>query len=198
MAAPSEVNGDPIHCAAKVPAMAYPLSEESAEVAANIKYHSQYSPHFSPFKFEPEQAYYATAESVRDSLIKFPVQINDVALDFYSDGMNTYLCFHEVDPKQTYYLSMEYLQGRMLTNAIGNLNILDVYADALHKLGSDIENIAEQRPLVKELEKFDPCMSLPISYCGYKVLVEGIGSISAKVNFNLAMPCSINASKRQA
>ncbi|XP_031488932.1 alpha-glucan phosphorylase, H isozyme isoform X2 [Nymphaea colorata] len=130
MAAPSEVNGDPIHCPAKVPAMAYPLSEESAEVAANIKYHSQYSPHFSPFKFEPEQAYYATAESVRDSLIK---RWND-----------TYLCFHKVDPKQTYYLSMEYLQGRMLTNAIGNLNILDVYADALHKLGSDLENIAEQ------------------------------------------------------
>ncbi|CAN6442967.1 unnamed protein product [Victoria cruziana] len=39
---------------------------------------------------------------------------------------------------------MEYLQGRMLTNAIGNLNILDVYADALRKLGNDLENIAQQ------------------------------------------------------
>ncbi|XLS90755.1 hypothetical protein HN51_066763 [Arachis hypogaea] len=33
-------------------------------------YHAQFSPHFSPLKFELEQAYYATAESVRDRLIK--------------------------------------------------------------------------------------------------------------------------------
>ena len=54
----------------KVPATAQPLAEEPAAIASNINYHAQYSPHFSPFKFEPEQAYYATAESVRDRLIQ--------------------------------------------------------------------------------------------------------------------------------
>lgn len=39
---------------------------------------------------------------------------------------------------------MEYLQGRALTNAIGNLNIQDAYADALNKLGHGLEEIAEQ------------------------------------------------------
>ncbi|KAL2508316.1 Alpha-glucan phosphorylase 2 [Forsythia ovata] len=115
---------------AEIPAIAHPLPEDPAEIASNINYHAQYSPHFSPFKFEPEQAYYATAESVRDQLIK---QWNE-----------TYLHYHKVNPKQTYYLSMEYLQGRALSNAVGNLDIQNAYADALKQLGHELENIVEQ------------------------------------------------------
>ncbi|MBA0728778.1 hypothetical protein Golax_001652, partial [Gossypium laxum] len=114
----------------KVPAVANPLSEQPSEIASNINYHAQFSPHFSPFKFEPEQAFFATAESVRDRLVK---QWNE-----------TFLHYHKVDPKQTYYLSMEYLQGRALTNAIGNLDIQNAYAEALNKLGHELEEIAEQ------------------------------------------------------
>ncbi|XP_021720748.1 alpha-glucan phosphorylase 2, cytosolic [Chenopodium quinoa] len=116
--------------ASKIPAEAHPLSEEPTEIASNINYHAQFSPHFSPLKFEPEQAFYATAESVRDRLIQ---QWNE-----------TYSHFHEGNPKQTYYLSMEYLQGRALTNAVGNLNIQDAYADALNKLGHQLEEVVEQ------------------------------------------------------
>lgn len=54
----------------KVPAVANPLSEQPSEIASNINYHAQFSPHFSPFKFEPEQTFFATAESVRDRLVK--------------------------------------------------------------------------------------------------------------------------------
>ncbi|KGN47109.1 alpha-glucan phosphorylase, H isozyme [Cucumis sativus] len=114
----------------KIPAVAHPLAEEPEDIASNIKYHAAYSPHFSLFKFEPEQAYYSTADSVRDRLIQ---QWNE-----------TYLHYHKADPKQTYYLSMEYLQGRALTNAIGNLNTQDAYADALNKLGHDLEELVEQ------------------------------------------------------
>ena len=47
------------------------IAEPLTDIASNIKYHAQYTPHFSPFKFEPLQAYYAaTADSVRDRLIK--------------------------------------------------------------------------------------------------------------------------------
>ncbi|CAH9094228.1 unnamed protein product [Cuscuta europaea] len=115
---------------AKIPTIAHPLAEHPSEIASNISYHSHYSPHFSLFKFDPEQAYYATADSVRDRLIK---QWND-----------TYLHYHEVNPKQTYYLSMEYLQGRALSNAIGNLSVQGAYADALKTLGHELEEIAEQ------------------------------------------------------
>lgn len=114
----------------KVPPIARPLAGEPEEVASNINYHAQFSPHFSPFKFEPEQAYFATAESVRDRLIQ---QWNE-----------TYVHYHKEDPKQTYYLSMEYLQGRALTNAIGNLDIQDAYGKALNQLGHQLEDIVEQ------------------------------------------------------
>ncbi|KAJ9172457.1 hypothetical protein P3X46_015693 [Hevea brasiliensis] len=39
---------------------------------------------------------------------------------------------------------MEFLQGRALNNAIGNLNIQGAYADALSKLGHELEDIVEQ------------------------------------------------------
>lgn len=39
---------------------------------------------------------------------------------------------------------MEYLQGRALTNAVGNLNIQEAYADALRKFGLQLEEVAEQ------------------------------------------------------
>ncbi|OMO62578.1 Glycosyl transferase, family 35 [Corchorus olitorius] len=37
---------------------------------------------------------------------------------------------------------MEYLQGRALNNAIGNLSIQDAYADALNKLGHELEDLS--------------------------------------------------------
>ncbi|OAY70607.1 Alpha-glucan phosphorylase, H isozyme, partial [Ananas comosus] len=130
MAAADESNGTTKYNSSKVQPVAHPLAEESSEIASNIAYHAIYTPHFSPLKFDPEQAFYATAESVRDYLIQ---RWNE-----------TYLHFHKVDPKQTYYLSMEYLQGRALTNAIGNLGITDAYADALKKFGHELEEIVEQ------------------------------------------------------
>nr|AGV54897.1 cytosolic phosphorylase [Hordeum vulgare subsp. vulgare] len=114
----------------KVKPAASPASEDPSAIAGNISYHAQYSPHFSPLAFGPEQAFYATAESVRDHLLQ---RWND-----------TYLHFHKMDPKQTYYLSMEYLQGRALTNAVGNLGITGAYADAVKKFGYELEAVAGQ------------------------------------------------------
>eukprot|EP00252_Welwitschia_mirabilis_P015924 TRINITY_DN3532_c0_g1_i1.p1 TRINITY_DN3532_c0_g1~~TRINITY_DN3532_c0_g1_i1.p1 ORF type:complete len:845 (-),score=181.40 TRINITY_DN3532_c0_g1_i1:152-2686(-) len=130
MASASKDNGTPqgsIYCVA---AEAHPTAQNPEEVASNIKYHAQYSPHFMPLKFEPEQAFYATAESIRDLLIEW--------------WNETYSHFYKVDPKQTYYLSMEYLQGRALTNATGNLGITNSYAAALRELGHELEIISEQ------------------------------------------------------
>ncbi|KAG6403590.1 hypothetical protein SASPL_135816 [Salvia splendens] len=121
---------DRIKILEKIPPVANPQAKDPAAIASNINYHAHYSPHFSPYKFEPEQAFYATAESVRDQLIK---QWND-----------TYSHYHKVNPKQTYYLSMEYLQGRALTNAVGNLDVQDAYANALKQLGYALEEITEQ------------------------------------------------------
>ncbi|XP_075656603.1 alpha-1,4 glucan phosphorylase L-2 isozyme, chloroplastic/amyloplastic-like isoform X2 [Castanea sativa] len=69
---------------------------DSASIASSIKYHAEFTPSFSTEQFELPKAYFATAESVRDTLI-----INWNATYDYYEKMNV---------KQAYYLSMEYLQ----------------------------------------------------------------------------------------
>ncbi|XP_077223367.1 glycosyl transferase, family 35 [Tasmannia lanceolata] len=108
------------------------FTSDSASVASSIKYHAEFTPSFSPENFELPKAYFATAESVRDSLI-----INWNA---------TYDYYEKMDVKQAYYLSMEFLQGRALLNAIGNLGLTGAYAEALTKLGHNLENVARQEP----------------------------------------------------
>ncbi|XP_071690821.1 alpha-1,4 glucan phosphorylase L-2 isozyme, chloroplastic/amyloplastic-like [Rutidosis leptorrhynchoides] len=108
------------------------LVPDSEAVISSIKYHAEFTPSFSPEKFELPKAYYATAQSVRDKLIF---------------NWNATYAFHEkMNVKQAYYLSMEFLQGRALLNAIGNLELSGAYADALKKLGHDLEDVASQEP----------------------------------------------------
>lgn len=72
------------------------IKPDSASIASKIKYHAEFTPSFSPEHFELPKAYFATAESVRDSLI-----INWNA---------TYDYYEKINVKQAYYLSMEFLQ----------------------------------------------------------------------------------------
>lgn len=72
------------------------LKPDSSSIASSIKDHAEFTPSFSPDLFELPKAYFATAESVRDMLI-----INWNA---------TYDYYENINVKQAYYLSMEYLQ----------------------------------------------------------------------------------------
>ncbi|XP_020249613.1 alpha-1,4 glucan phosphorylase L isozyme, chloroplastic/amyloplastic isoform X2 [Asparagus officinalis] len=105
-------------------------THDSSTIASSIKYHAEFTPSFSPERFELPKAYFATAKSVRDALI-----INWNATYDYYDKTNM---------KQAYYLSMEFLQGRALLNAIGNLELTGQYAEALMELGHNLENVARQ------------------------------------------------------
>ncbi|KAG0571982.1 hypothetical protein KC19_VG058800 [Ceratodon purpureus] len=112
---------------------ANPLSTDANGIASNIKFHDVYTPSFSPStKFELKQVYVATAESLRDALLQ---RWNE-----------TYKHFTKENAKTIHYLSMEFLQGRALLNAVGNLELKDEYTEALHKLGHDLEAVAEQEP----------------------------------------------------
>ncbi|XP_066367078.1 alpha-1,4 glucan phosphorylase L isozyme, chloroplastic/amyloplastic-like isoform X1 [Miscanthus floridulus] len=104
----------------------------SSAIASNIKHHAEFTPLFSPEYFSPLKAYHATAKSVLDALL-----INWNA---------TYDYYNKMNVKQAYYLSMEFLQGRALTNAIGNLEITGEYAEALKQLGQNLEDVASQEP----------------------------------------------------
>ncbi|KAF7129198.1 hypothetical protein RHSIM_Rhsim10G0044200 [Rhododendron simsii] len=106
------------------------FAPDAASIASSIKYHAEFTPLFSPERFELPKAFFATAQSVCDALI-----INWNATYDYHEKANV---------KQAYYLSMEFLQGRALLNAIGNLELTDAYGEALSKLGHNLENVACQ------------------------------------------------------
>ncbi|GFP88728.1 alpha-1 4 glucan phosphorylase l-2 isozyme chloroplastic/amyloplastic [Phtheirospermum japonicum] len=108
------------------------LKPDPSSVASSIKYHAELTPSFSPELFELPKAYYATAQSIRDMLI--------------ANWNATYDHYEKMNVKQAYYLSMEFLQGRALLNAIGNLELRGAYAEALKKLGHDLEDVAGQEP----------------------------------------------------
>jgi starch phosphorylase len=54
--------------------------------------------------------------------------------------------FNEFDSKRIYYLSMEYLIGRMMINALLNMGFFDEAQAALEELGVDINLVAELEP----------------------------------------------------
>ncbi|CAL1357678.1 unnamed protein product [Linum trigynum] len=108
------------------------LAPDASSIASSIKYHAEFSPSFSPGQLDLPKAFLATAQSVRDALI--------------SNWNATYERYERLDVKQAYYLSMEFLQGRALLNAIGNLELTGAYAEVLTKLGHNLENVASQEP----------------------------------------------------
>lgn len=107
-------------------------TSDADSIASNIFYHVKYSTGLSPSQVEAQTAYVATAQSVRDTLVE--------------RWNKTYDLFQTKNPKQAYYLSMEFLQGRALLNAVGNLELKDAYGEALTKLGYNLENVIEKEP----------------------------------------------------
>lgn len=85
-----------VHLMVAVPPIANPSASDPEEIASHIKYHAEFSPCFSPFKFELKQAYMATAQSVRDTLVQ---RWNE-----------TYKHMQNTNAKTIHYLSMEFLQ----------------------------------------------------------------------------------------
>ena len=55
----------------------------------------------------------------------------------------TYNAYKEQDCKRAYYLSMEFLMGRTLSNAMINLGINDVVDKTLYDLGLNLEELVE-------------------------------------------------------
>jgi len=73
--------------------------------------------------------YETASHTVRDHLIERWVQ--------------TVETYYEKDPKRVYYLSLEFLIGRMLSNAALNLGIDGQVRDGLQALGQDMEAVTE-------------------------------------------------------
>ncbi|HEX9020501.1 MAG TPA: glycogen/starch/alpha-glucan phosphorylase [Nitrospirota bacterium] len=73
--------------------------------------------------------FHTTAYAVRERLIE--------------RWMETMRSYYQTDAKRVYYLSLEFLTGRLLANSLLNLGIYDECRYALEELGLDIERITE-------------------------------------------------------
>ena len=88
-----------------------------------------YSVGKDPVTATPRNWYQAVAYTVRDRLI-----------ERWTATMRTY---YRKDVKRVYYLSMEFLIGRTLTNSLLNMGIRDECEQALYELGLDLEQLRE-------------------------------------------------------
>ncbi|MBI4702025.1 MAG: glycogen/starch/alpha-glucan phosphorylase [Deltaproteobacteria bacterium] len=73
--------------------------------------------------------YQAMCFSVRDCLVE--------------RWVNTQQTYYQSNARRVYYLSLEYLMGRALSNAMISLGYYDEYQQALEELGLDLEELAE-------------------------------------------------------
>jgi starch phosphorylase len=89
--------------------------------------------------------------------------------------------YHEAGCKRTYYLSLEFLIGRTLGNAMLNLDVDQATAEAMRSLGLDLEEIVEQEHdaglgnggLGRLAACFlDSCATLQLPVMGYGIRYE--------------------------
>lgn len=96
----------------------------------SIVHHVEYTLARTRFDFQKFHCYQGLAHSVRDRLIE---SFND-----------TNMLFHDNDCKRVYYLSLEFLIGRCLQNALVNLDLEGGYKEALEELGYQLEQLYEE------------------------------------------------------
>eukprot|EP00898_Chlorokybus_atmophyticus_P008008 jgi/Chlat1/8208/Chrsp76S07635 len=115
--------------------MLYTLSSsykprDIASIQRSVVNHVEYTLARRRYKFDASNFYLATAHSLRDRLIE--------------RWTDTHQYLTKQDAKRVYYLSLEFLVGRSLQNAMYNLGLQQSYAEALLQLGYDLENLVQE------------------------------------------------------
>ncbi|EGG16597.1 glycogen phosphorylase 1 [Cavenderia fasciculata] len=106
------------------------LKNDEDSIQKGILDHVEYTLARTKYNFDSFSAYQGSAYSVRDRLIE---RWNE-----------TQQYYTEKDPKRVYYLSLEFLMGRSLQNAIYNMNLKDEYHNALLELGFELEDLYDE------------------------------------------------------
>eukprot|EP00742_Colponemidia_sp_Colp-10_P003889 GILJ01004142.1.p1 GENE.GILJ01004142.1~~GILJ01004142.1.p1 ORF type:complete len:944 (-),score=189.07 GILJ01004142.1:272-3103(-) len=106
------------------------LASDHHSIQRSIVNHIEYTLACTRFNFDDKALYLASAHSIRDRLIE---SWND-----------TQQFLTERDVKRVYYLSLEFLMGRAMQNALVNLDIEDNFKNAIRDLGFDLEEIYGQ------------------------------------------------------
>jgi starch phosphorylase len=115
----------------------------------------------------PVYTYHALAWTLRDRLM--------------SDWMNTYAARDQPGKRRAYYLSLEFLIGRALSNHVLNLDVDEPVREALNGMGQTLEAVAEEEEdaglgnggLGRLAACFmDSCASLNLPVMGYGIHYE--------------------------
>ena len=106
------------------------LDSDMDAIQKQIINHIEYTLAKTRFNFDNNGCYYATSYSLRDRLIE---SWNDTNMHMYKQ-----------DPKRVYYLSLEFLLGRLLQNSLVNLDLESRYREALDDLGYKLEDVYEE------------------------------------------------------
>ena len=104
-------------------------SENIGSINQSLSNHLMFSSFKTSESATPRDWYHTASHTVRDHVVERWIATADA---YYRD-----------DPKRVYYLSLEFLIGRMLSNAALNLGIKDELKDGLASLGRDLENVVE-------------------------------------------------------
>ena len=110
------------------------IPAEKSSVQTSFVNHIEYTIARSRFNFDTFSAYLATSYSVRDRLI-----------ELFNDTMEYFIASKA---KMVYYVSIEFLMGRFLRNALLNLEMEDLYRDSLQELDVSLDQICS--------EEYDP------------------------------------------
>lgn len=112
------------------------LPRDPLTIQKTIMSHVEYTLARTRFNLDDQILYKGTSLSIRDRLLE----------NWNDSQMNLKV----TNNKRLYYLSIEFLLGRMMQNALINLDLEEKYKEALNELGFKIEEIYE--------EEYDPAL----------------------------------------
>jgi starch phosphorylase len=143
------------------------LGMKESDLALDIRRHFGYTLGRNKFHKSAHYSYTAVALTVRDRLMERWKKTNSA--------------YKESNCRQAYYLSLEFLMGRALGNAMLNLGLNDPMQAALHELGLELEELIESEPdaglgnggLGRLAACFiDSCATLQLPVMGYGLRYE--------------------------
>ena len=144
-----------------------PLGMDAKQLALDISHHFNYTLSRDKHCKHAYYSYSALALTVRDRL-----------MERWKNAENAYV---ESGCKRAYYLSLEFLMGRTLGNAMLNLGLDEPLHKALHDLGLDMEELVDSEPdaglgnggLGRLAACFiDSCATLQLPVMGYGLRYE--------------------------
>ena len=144
-----------------------PLGMEADAIVEDFRRYLSHTLGREESRLAAYQVYTSLAVALRDRLVE--------------RWKNTHAAYCEQDCRRAYYMSLEFLMGRTLGNAMLNLDIDAGTATALRKLGLELEEIAEQEHdaglgnggLGRLAACFlDSCATLQLPVMGYGIRYE--------------------------